>query len=155
NYNFRRNLNDVARDVYDINDGVTEFNETLSNRYSSDYQYHRAGLNLRVSSEDYTFVAGTSFQQSHLEGDLELLNATTSKSFKNVLPSVRFTYTFTPSNHLRFDYEPSVNEPDIRQLQPVVDNSDPFNIYAGNPDLRPAYAQRWRVNFNTFNPVNF
>jgi hypothetical protein len=48
-----------------------------------------------------------------------------------------------------------VQEPSIQQLQPVVDNSDPLNIYVGNPALRPAYSQSWRVNFTTFNPVNF
>src|SRR5690606_32819271 len=85
----------------------------------------------------------------------KLLDAETSKSFKNVLPSLRFTYNFSTSKHLRFDYETSVNEPDIKQLQPVVDNSNPFNLYAGNPDLRPEYGQSWRLNFNTFNPVNF
>lgn len=155
NYSFRQNLNDVNRDVYDVNDGETTFNETLSNRYASDYQYHRAGVNLRANGEDFNFVAGTSFQQSQLEGDLRLRDVTTRKSFKNILPALRFGYNFSTTKHLRFDYETSVNEPDIQQLQPVVDNSDPFNLYAGNPDLRPAYAQSWRLNFNTFNPVNF
>lgn len=155
NYNFRQNLNDVNRDVYDINNGERDFNETMSNRYASDYQYHRAGINLRANSADYNFVVGTSFQQSQLKGDLKLLDVETSKSFRNVLPSLRFTYNFSTSKHLRFDYETSVNEPDIKQLQPVVDNSNPFNLYAGNPDLRPEYGQSWRLNFNTFNPVNF
>jgi outer membrane receptor protein involved in Fe transport len=155
NYNFQRNLNDVNRDVYDINNGETDFNEMLSNQYASDYQYHRAGINLRAIGSDYNFVLGTSFQQTQLEGDLKLLEVETSKSFQNVLPALRFTYNFSTTKHLQFDYETSVNEPEIQQLQPVIDNSDPFNIYAGNPDLRPEYSQSWRLNFNTFNPVNF
>lgn len=155
NYEFRQNRNDVIRDVFDMNNGERDFNEGLSNRYSSDYQYHKTGFNLRATGSEYNFTAGASFQQTSLDGDLKLLGVETGNSFRNVLPSLRFAYDFTTTRHLRFDYETTVDEPDIQQLQPVVDNSDPFNLYAGNPDLRPAYSQSWRVSFNTFNPVSF
>jgi hypothetical protein len=46
----------------------------------------------------------------------------------------------------------AVQEPTLQQLQPVVDNNDPLNPYKGNPNLRPAYQQSWRMNFNTFDP---
>ncbi len=155
NYNFRQNINDVNKEVFDISNGEAVFDPNLSNKYNSTYQYHRAGLDFRIAHSDYNFVAGTSFQQTFLEGDLERLGTQTARAYKNVLPSVRFNYDFSNSKHLRIDYETSVEEPDIQQLQPLVDNSDPLNIYVGNPDLRPAYSQRWRLNFLSFNPVNF
>jgi hypothetical protein len=36
-------------------------------------------------------------------------------------------------------------------LQPIVDNSDPLNIYVGNPELKPAYSHRFTANYNSFN----
>jgi outer membrane receptor protein involved in Fe transport len=78
-----------------------------------------------------------------------------SRSYQNVLPAVRFNYDFSTSRHLRFDYETSVQEPTIQQLQPVVDNSDPLNLYVGNTALRPAYVQSWRLNYMTFDQVTF
>src|SRR5690606_7767522 len=56
------------------------------------------------------------------------------------------------TRRISIDYETNVQEPTIQQLQPVVDNSDPLNLYVGNPDLRPAYSQNVRVNFSAFNP---
>jgi hypothetical protein len=94
-------------------------------------------------------------QQTSLDGELVLLDATISRSFQNVLPALRFNYDFSDTRHLRFDYETSVQEPSIQQLQPVVDNSDPLNLYVGNPGLRPAYSQSWRLNFMTFDPATF
>jgi hypothetical protein len=156
NYTFRQNLNDVERNVYNVNDDVQEFNPRLSNLYTSDYQYHRAGMNFKLNRTKYTITAGASMQQTYLKGFLELQNIPIEpRTYQNFLPVLRFNYDFSTSKHLRFDYETSVQEPSIQQLQPVVDNSDPLNVYVGNPKLRPAYSQSWRMNFTTFNPMNF
>jgi hypothetical protein len=155
NYSFRQNLNNVERTVYDVSGDAPVYDSKLSNKYNSDYQFHRAGLNFRMNRSKYNFTVGGSLQQTFLKGFFELLNAPITRDFQNLLPTVRFNYDFATSKHLNFDYETSVQEPSIQELQPVVDNSDPQNIYEGNPNLRPAYAQSWRLNFNTFNPANF
>jgi outer membrane receptor protein involved in Fe transport len=77
------------------------------------------------------------------------------RTFKNVLPTARFNYDFSNFVHLNFNYETSMREPTIQQLQPVVDNTDPLNIYVGNPVLKPAYLHRGTLNFTTFNPTKF
>ncbi|MEM7514485.1 MAG: outer membrane beta-barrel protein, partial [Bacteroidota bacterium] len=47
------------------------------------------------------------------------------------------------------------NEPSIEQLQPVVDNTDPLNLYIGNPDLDPAYTHTLTGRFLSFSQFNF
>jgi hypothetical protein len=155
NYNFRQNLNNVDKQVYDVSSDEPVFDSKLSNQYSSDYQYHRAGLNFRMNKSKYNFSMGGSIQRTHLQGELKIQNVQIDRSYQNFLPTVRFNYDFSTSRHLRFDYETSMQEPTIQQLQPVVDNSDPLNLYVGNPQLRPAYSQTWRMNFTTFDPVTF
>ncbi len=155
NYSYRQNLNDLDKKTYDVSNGEEVLNDNLSNEYNSNYQYHRAGLNFRIVKPKYNLVAGASVQNTSLKGEILDLDADIDRTFENVLPSVRFNYDFTDTKHFRFDYETSVQEPGIQQLQPVVDNSDPLNIYMGNPDLRPAYQQSWRFNFMTFDPVSF
>lgn len=155
NYNFRQNLNDVNRMVYDVSGDQPEFLDQLSNQYTSDYQYHRAGLNFRMNRTKFNVLIGGSMQRTNLQGHLEIQDVRINRSYQNLLPTVRFNYDFSSTKHLRFDYETSVQEPTIQQLQPVVDNSDPLNLYVGNPQLRPAYSQSWRVNFTTFNPTSF
>lgn len=154
-YSYRANLNDVEKNVYDVNGGEPLFSDSLSNRYNSNYQYHRGGLNFRLNRSNYTVTVGTSIQQTFLDGELKLSNTTISKSYRNILPVARFNYDFTSTRHLRFDYETSMTEPTIQQLQPVVDNSDPLNLSVGNPELRPAYAHNVRLNYIMFNPSAF
>lgn len=155
NYSYRQNQNEVERTVYDVTDEVAEYDPSLSNHYTSRYQYHRAGLNFKMNKRAYNVLVGGSIQQTYLDGDLKLHDIEFDREYRNFLPAVRVNYDFSANNHLRFDYETSVQEPSIEQLQPVVDNSDPLNIYVGNPSLRPAYSQSWRVHFTTFNPMNF
>ncbi|RAV99727.1 TonB-dependent receptor family protein [Pseudochryseolinea flava] len=155
NYSFRQNNNDVDRQVFDLISGESIFNNALSNQYTSAYQYHRGGVNFRVSRSNYNLVVGAGLQQTYLDGELKLLDAVITKSYQNFLPVMRFNYDFSNSKHFELEYETSVQEPTIQQLQPVVDNSDPLNLSVGNPNLRPAYEHNWRINFGTFNPMTF
>jgi outer membrane receptor protein involved in Fe transport len=154
-YTFRQNMNDVNREVYDVVNEELVFNQNLSNKFNSDYLFQRAGLNFRMNHTKYSITVGSNFQFTNLKGNLETLGAKIDRTFQNMLPVARFSYEFSSTKRLRLDYETSVQEPGIQQLQPVIDNSDPLNIYVGNPNLKPAYQQSWRLNFSTFNPVSF
>ncbi len=157
NYNFRGNLNDVDRKVYDIKNDFDSLNAELSNQYSSNYQYHRPGVNFKVNRSKYSLTIGTGFQMTQLDGRL-IANDTSlsiSRAYQNIVPALHFNYDFSNTKHLNFDYETSVQEPSITQLQPVINNSDPLNLSSGNPSLRPAYQHNWRANFVSFDPGKF
>ncbi|WP_276374607.1 outer membrane beta-barrel protein [Chryseolinea sp. H1M3-3] len=151
-YSFRQNKNDVERPVYDLRNDSETFNDSLSSQYNSDYTYHRTGVNFKMNRKYLALTIGASFQETQLSGYLHLHDAEISNAFSNLLPVARFNYDFSRTKHLNFDYETTVQEPTIQQLQPVVDNSDPLNPYTGNPTLRPAYQQSWRLHFNSFDP---
>lgn len=155
NYNFRTNQNDVDRKVYDENTGVPIYNTRLSNLYTSDYIYNRPGINFRMNRQKFNFAVGASYQMTTLKGNLISRNATIDRTFENLLPTARFNYDFSNFKHINFNYETSMQEPTIQQLQPVVDNTDPLNIYVGNPTLKPAYSHRGTANFTTFDPAKF
>lgn len=155
NYNFNQNLNDVDRRVYDVEESGNVLNENLSAQYTSDYQYHRPGFNFRINRTKYSVTLGSSMQYTKLFGDNISTGETISKPYQNVLPTARFNYEFSSTRNLSLDYETSVQEPSITQLQPIVDNSDPLNQTIGNIALRPAYRHSVRTNFVVFNPVSF
>jgi outer membrane receptor protein involved in Fe transport len=152
NYSFSQNKNKVDRPVYDLMDEQEIFNDSLSNRYSSNYTYHKAGLNWRLNRVNYTLTVGGGIQNTNLQGDLQLQDVKIDRTFSNFMPAVHFNYDFSTTRHMRLDYETSMQEPSIQQLQPVVDNRDQLNPYKGNPSLRPSYQQTWRANYTNFNP---
>ncbi|MFN7117810.1 MAG: outer membrane beta-barrel protein [Saprospiraceae bacterium] len=155
NYAFNQNNNDQNREVYDINNGERFFNNNLSNKFDNMYTYHRGGTNFKINKTDWNFNVGLQLQQTEIDGQLLLQDVNIRRSFTNILPNIRFNKEFTSTKNIRFDYETNVNEPSIDQLSPVIDNTDPLNIYVGNPSLRPEYAHRLSANYATFNPGTF
>jgi hypothetical protein len=153
NYNFRTNWNDVDRQVFDQQSGQLIFNPVLSNAFNSQYIYNRPGLNFRMNREKYSVTLGGAYQNTALTANLLSRDATIDRTFENFLPTARFNYDFSTFKHFRLDYETSMQEPSVQQLQPVIDNSDPLNIYVGNPNLRPSYQHRVATNYTWFDPA--
>lgn len=146
NYDLRHTLDDLNRKVFDLVEERNEFNHQLSNEYRNRYTYHNVGFDVKFNKKDFNLTAGLKVQQTALEGDLVLLNTTLDRSFFNWLPSMFWNWELGTGKNVKFNYRTSVNEPGIQQLQPIIDNTDPFNIYVGNPELKPEY----RHNFNTY-----
>jgi hypothetical protein len=83
----------------------------------------------------------------------EFPNATTlERNFVNFLPTVRYEYKFSPNVNLQLDYDTYTNEPQINQLQEVIDNTNPLQLRTGNPDLDQAYTNEFRLRFRGNNP---
>lgn len=156
NYNYSTTNNEADRQVYDLLNGERKYNSNLSNVYNNDYIFNKTGLTYRVNRKEWNFATGLQYQYSTLKGEFISRGTTIGpRNFNFFLPNLRFDYNPIQGKSVRFAYETSVREPSIDQLQPIRDNTDPLNIYNGNPDLRPEYNNRFSVNFNRFNQSNF
>lgn len=150
-YAFQHNRSDFKQEAYDIADGQPVFNAALSNAFGSDYTYHRLQSGLRANGKKQSVWASAALQYARLNGQLISADTTLRQEFRNLLPALRWQYEFNQSQRLEFDYSTFVREPSVQQLQPITDNSDPFNIYIGNPNLRPEYANELSLRYFTFN----
>ena len=103
----------------------------------------------------YNLTFGADIQNSRLTGNLLDENTQINTDFTRVLPSMFFNYELGTSKHFNVEYSTSVREPSLEQLQPLVDNSDPINIYSGNPDLQPEYMHLMQGNFMLFDQFTF
>lgn len=154
-YQVRNTDNQVDQKVFDLQDNNREVNTNLTNIFDNNFLFQRVGANLRYIKGKYNITAGAAYQSSVLNGELPLQDFSLRKPFSNVLPNARVNIQFSNAKRLNFDYDTDLNAPSIRQLQPVIDNSDPLNVYVGNPELRPEFTHRFRVNFLTFDPITF
>jgi hypothetical protein len=135
-------------------------NETLnilqSKNFQSSYSLNAAGANILISKDKLNLTAGFSLQQALLSGNIiPEPNTAVSKVFKNILPAVFGEYRPETSKHFNFEYQTFLQEPSIEQLQPVTDNTDPLNLYTGNPGLRPEYRHELNINYFNYNAFYF
>lgn len=157
NYALQKVSNDMDRKVYDITGEKQQqvFNPGLSNQFENDFIYQRGGANFRVNKTKWNGSLGLGVQSSTLNGLLILQNTSIDRTFVNALPNARFQYSVTNARRFELNYDTDIQEPDMQQLSPVVDNSDPLNIYKGNPSLRPEFNNRVNLQFTDFNQLNF
>lgn len=147
----RQNFNnELRREVEDILMGNLIFNDDLSNHYQRDYVYDRASLTWHINTDLTSLSIEGAVQQSVLKGNIISENIQIENSVFRLLPRINLRHELGQSQNIRLRYSTTVNEPSIRQLQPVPDNSNPINVYVGNPDLIPEYTHNLRLNYVNF-----
>lgn len=120
------------------------------------YKYfnHNASLQLRYVQKNFNMNVGVSFQPQHTQFTYvkDVINVDTTRNVLNVSPTLDFRYKFSNTSQLRIRYRGTPSQPSMTDLLSVVDNSDPLNISAGNPGLKPSFSNSLNIFYNTYNP---
>jgi len=154
NYRISSNFNEVDQKVFDLVDDLQQENPLLTNKYDNTYLNQNAGLSLSLNRDSYNLTISSNYQVSNLRGNILNGNQVIDRDFNHLLPRLRFNYQFTQFKGFDVTYQTSVREPSSLQLQPLVDNRDPLNIYEGNPLLKPSYRHQLSFNYRSFNVLS-
>ncbi len=147
--------NDWLREVYDV-EGLNEIlNNGLSDLYNRNFTYDRYGVGFHLNTEKASVTIEGNYQASRLFGDIISDGVTIEKRSKSFLPRFSWRQELGTSHGLRFTYQTSVREPSLEQLQPTVDNTDPVNLYIGNPDLKTEYRHRMQLRYFKYDQFTF
>ncbi|UAY54385.1 outer membrane beta-barrel protein [Arachidicoccus terrestris] len=151
NNSYRKTNSDRKTYNYDsITGGYTDANEFLTNLYENTYQSTRATLGYMYSDELLHISAGTGVQFGRLNSDNLSKDIHLSQDYVNLYPTASMSYKFSKTRRLRFNYRGRTNQPDVNQLQPVVDNSNPLHITTGNPNLDQEFKHSFLLRYNNF-----
>ncbi|MXV52891.1 outer membrane beta-barrel protein [Pedobacter sp. HMF7647] len=152
--NYGLNYNHAISDLRSYNQTLpgiyNELDSLYSNKFTFDQFSHAGGLNFNYKKGKTTLNFGTKAQTLNFKQ----LNGYTSRvyerNFFNWMPQAMFQYRFSQQRSFRFNYNGSTEQPTINQLQPVLVNDDPLNIVIGNPALKPAFRNRFNINYNSY-----
>ena len=152
----RRAINeDQDKSIYELVGGARQLNDLLSNGLDRIYTYYKGGLNYIQNWESVYLGVGLDVQESSLDGKILDSNLSISNGYTNLLPSANLRYTIKDGMSVMMRYNASTREPSMNELQPFPDNSDPLNVYVGNPNLKPEYRHNANLNFNYFDQFTF
>ena len=115
---------------------------------------HLVNLAIRTSQKKYNYNIGVDFEPQKSVSHSLLSDAPEDqleRSVMNFSPTVNFRYKFSKRTRLQIVYRGKGKQPNIRDLQPVTDRTNPLNIRVGNPSLKPAYTNTFTLNFNSYN----
>lgn len=113
---------------------------------------HVAEVMLRFIRPNYNFNVGVQVQpqKTHYVQDYQGISADTTRTVTNFTPTLDFRYKFSKVSQLRINYRANTSQPSISQLLDITDNSDPLNISKGNPGLKPAFTNNFRLFYNGY-----
>lgn len=155
-YLYNKNPMRNVRQVFDILDNNDlELNDTLSSAYNAAFDYHRAGISYRVVRDRTNFSTGFNWQNSFLNGVVVGADQPIKRNFYYLLPNIRWNFEVARAKNINLNYETSIREPSITQLQPLPNNTDPNNIYLGNAELQPEYTHRVNARYSSFDVATF
>mgnify|MGYP002639402916 CR=1 FL=1 len=152
----RRSINeDQDKTVFDLLNGGRTLNALLSSGLDRTYTYYKGGLNFTQNWEKVYMGIGVDVQESSLDGKIADHNTEIKNGYTNVLPSANVRYSIKDGMSLFLRYNASTREPSMTELQPFPDNSDPLNVYYGNPELIPEYRHNANLNYHYFDQFTF
>lgn len=157
-YEIGNRANDSDQLVFNVEGGDFEtgtmlLDTALSNTFISDYLTQEFEIGYQYATENFKMQTEVQYQDAKLEnGQVFPQTFDLTRRFNAVLPTVRMEYKFSPTTNIQFDYDTRTAEPWIRQLQPVIDNTNPLQLRTGNPDLDQSYSHQFRVRFRSQNP---
>lgn len=157
-YNFQALFNDVNQETVDVIGDEEIPNPVLTNAFESLNLAHEIGFRQRWIAGPLNLQWGLKGQITRLTGLIEQVEEDIDNSYFNLLPSLDLEWEYGASRSLNLNYETSVRIPQVRELQSVIDNSDPLNIYVGNPQLKPEYNHQLMLRqfmFSQFSQTSF
>lgn len=129
-----------------------ELDEQISSQFRNNFVNHRMGVSFRQIRKNYNLTLGVAASGA-MSKSRDLFNPERNISSRwvwSVAPRAFFRYRFSKTRNLTFRYQTSTAQPSLTQLQSVPDVTNPLNIVAGNPGLKPTFKHSATFNFNDF-----
>ncbi len=155
-YNFNYNTRKSVKETTNYGDDNTYTNgvidNLLSNRFQSDNTRHNVGPRFNWNKGGNVVVLSLEYQYSTLNGFIQ-----SSKDVKVTRDYNDFTYFFmgnfniNQQNSIRLFVRSNTNNPDIRQLNSILDVSNAQYVSRGNENLNPTYSHNVMFHYNHTN----
>ncbi len=144
NYSNRQEVGD--RDVVDVNDNSETVNTFLTRDYENDITLNRIGTSLKYAHEGVNVSIGMAYQDFLLKGLYEGVSGSdlfgeVDNRYSNWIPNASINFSPLRNSWMSISYTVNAQEPSIRNLQPILDNSNPFYLREGNPELVPEISK--------------
>lgn len=153
NYNLRRDRRENERNTFDIDPTTNDqvFNTDLSTDFTFRNTRSTPSIDLTYRKEKWSMSVETGFVSRTLENSDALRpDLSLKRKFNAVEVNSYLNYRFSPKTSLYSGYNLSNRPPQLRQLNPFTDISNPLNLITGNPGLKPSNENRLYIGFNNF-----
>lgn len=126
----------------------------LSSCTENTYRSHTFNLNMRHVYQKLNLSYGVKLNPRHNEVNYvfgpKMDKGLITQNLLNWSPNLHLKYRFTKRTNFDAQYNGQSSEPNVDNLQEVIDKTNPQYVRYGNPSLKPSFTNSLRVNFNHY-----
>ena len=159
NYSLHQTINKSALDWMQPDSAGKSWQtvDSLSNDYifRTLVQDFRTGFTRHGDKTDLDL--GLIAEPGSLTGDSPDKSSTLSYHYFNLSPIVVLSYSLNKIQKIHLGYSTAITFPNLQEIQPVTNLSNPQYPVTGNPELKPAVMRSINLNFdqNSLRPTNY
>ncbi|NVN95162.1 MAG: TonB-dependent receptor [Bacteroidetes bacterium] len=100
--------------------------------------------------ESISMQLGLRLEEANTTAEQLTQKQTFTNNYFSIYPSVHISKKLARKNEIQFSYSRRVNRPDMHDLNPFKDYSNPLMIRYGNPYLKPEYINSFEVGHSKY-----
>ncbi|MEO8404133.1 MAG: outer membrane beta-barrel protein [Chitinophagaceae bacterium] len=121
---------------------------------SNDFKFHQTVINGRLALRrtivpQFNITAGLAAENTNIWFELFKENRDAKNSYITFLPFANLSKTWQEKYNLSFAYRRSIRRPNINEMNPTIDFSDPYTIRFGNEKLEASTADNFDLVFGS------
>jgi hypothetical protein len=151
---FDRNTRTTINSTFDFNSTnqqYTDFNEDLSTDFKYIDNSTRPSLKFTINKEKWSFSANTSYVLRTLDNRDDLRPELSLKeNFKAIEAGAFFNVKINEKANFYGSYDLTNSPPQINELTPFQNVTDPLNTITGNPNLEPTNTHNMYMSYNSY-----
>ena len=146
----RNDFSDFQSDT--LNNATNQF--VLDPGQTNNFTYHQNIYSLYNSYQlklaKWTAKAGLRLEETTVGADFSSVDTTLKTNYSNLIPSISIQRSLTSTSSVNFGFTERIQRPNIYELNPFINRSNPQFITAGNPDLKPELNHVFELNYSQF-----
>lgn len=154
NSSYAVNKNNAERNTFDKNPFVSPnyeiFVDSLSTKFIFTSTSVFGGANFKYQNKKINFSLGTGIGNVNFKLDDKLRADNRNVNFLNWMPTASINYSPKKQTRFSLSYNGRNDNPNLLQIQPFVDNTNPLNITIGNPFLKQSFTHNFNFNFSDY-----
>lgn len=97
--------------------------------------------------DKFSYLAGLRIEHSQVESKLITLDSIIPNNYFNFYPSLHLAEKVGKKGEIQLNYSRRVNRPESDDLNPFPEYTDPQNLRAGNPKLKPEFIHSFELGY--------
>jgi Outer membrane receptor proteins, mostly Fe transport len=158
---FKKEVNDYLLDQYDTISGEFVTNDDLTNVFT--YQENVNALYTQYGNKygKFSFLMGLRLENTQLKGNVDAnidsealqeivgedVDLNFDKNYLGLFPTINLIFELSQTQNISIGYNRRINRPRGWFINPFPSRSSRTNVFQGNPDLDPAFANAYDVGY--------